>query len=141
MFRGGQARQFEIFEEITREREAYLAEGNPPDCLTDFYLQEVERRGDQVGSFTRRQLAFFQGDMFGAGTETSTNTIKFALLILSAPQYRHLLEEIRVEIDSECGLSRPALSHSLHHLRAAILGEYQGEGDDDFGNDAMRMIS
>ena len=76
-----------------------------------------------MGSFTRRQLFFFQGDLFGAGTETSTNTIKFALLVLSAPQYRDLLEEIMAEIDSECGASRPALSHSLPHLRAAILGK------------------
>ena len=125
MFRGGQERQAAIYQEITKEREASLAEGNPPDCLTDFYLQEVQRRGDQPGSFTRRQLFFFQGDLFGAGTETSTNTIKFALLVLSAPQYRDLLEEIMAEIDSECGPSRPALSHALPHLRAAILGEWQ----------------
>ena len=125
MFRGGQARQAAIYEEITREREAHLAGGNPPDCLTDFYLEEVQRRGGRVGSFTRRQLFFFQGDLFGAGTETSTNTIKFALLVLSAPQYRDLLEEIMAEIDSECGAFRPSLSHALPHLRAAILGEWQ----------------
>ena len=94
MFRGSQEKQFAIYERITQEREAYLEEGNPPQCLTDFYLQEVKRRGDNVGSFTRRQLYFFQGDMFGAGTETSINTIMFALLILSSPEYKHLLEEI-----------------------------------------------
>ena len=125
VFRGGQARQAAIYEEMTREREAHLAQGNPPDCLTDFYLQELQRRGRQAGTFSRRQLFFFQGDLFGAGTETSTNTIKFALLFLSAPQYRDLLEEIMAEIDSECGASRPALSHALPHLRAAILGEWE----------------
>ena len=125
MFRGGQARQAAIYEEITREREAHLAGGNPPDCLTDFYLEEVQRRGGRVGSFTRRQLFFFQGDLFGAGTETSTNTIKFALQLLSAPQYRELQQQIRAEIDSQCGSSRPALSHALPLLRAAILGESQ----------------
>lgn len=127
MFREGQARQAAIYEEISREREAHLAEGLPPDCLTDFYLQEAQRRrGGQLGSFTRRQLFFFQGDLFGAGTETSTNTVKFALLILSAPQHRGLLEQITAEIDSQCGASRPELSHALPLLRAAILGESQG---------------
>ena len=111
---------------MTREREAHLAQGNPPDCLTDFYLQELQRRGRQAGTFSRRQLFFFQGDLFGAGTETSSNTIRFALLVLSAPQQRDLLLEITAEIDRECGLSPPTLSHGLPHLRAAILGESSG---------------
>ena len=122
-FRGSQRRQFEIYELLTQERESHLAEGGSPECLTDFYLEEVHKRGESVGSFTRRQLYFFQGDMFGAGTETSTNTIMFALMILSAPQYRDLLEEIMEEIDRECGPAPPSLSHALPHLRAAVLGE------------------
>ena len=89
-FRHTQKIQFEQYENLTQQREKYLADGNPPECFTDFYLQEVRKRGEQIGSFTRRQLYFFQGDMFGAGTETSTHTILFAIMFLASDQFREL---------------------------------------------------
>ena len=121
LFRESQEAQFEMYERITQEREAHLAEGGEPECLTDFYLQQVQERGSQPGSFTRRQLYFFQGDMFGAGTETSVNTILFALMILSSHRYRDLQEDIRQEILTELGSAPPSLSHCLPLLRATIL--------------------
>ena len=34
-------------------------------------------------------MYFFQGDMFGAGTETSTHTILFAIMFLSVVAFHH----------------------------------------------------
>merc|ERR1719189_3320287 len=63
--------QFAQYEQLTRAREQHLAQGNSPECFTDFYLQEMEKRKGQPGCLSRRQMYFFQGDMYGAGTETS----------------------------------------------------------------------
>ena len=114
--------QFEQYEKVTQEREKFLAEGNIPECFTDFYLEEVTRRGEDVGSFTRRQMYFFQGDMFGAGTETSTNTILFVIMFLASDKYQDIQKKIQKRIDLECGFDPPSLNHSLPLLRATILG-------------------
>ena len=114
--------QFKQFEKLTQEREKFLAEGNIPECFTDFYLEEVTRRGEDVGTFTRRQMYFFQGDMFGAGTETSVNTIMFVILFLASEQYQDVQKKIQKKIDLECGYNPPTLKHYIPLLRAAILG-------------------
>ena len=107
---------------MTQEREKFLAQGNIPECFTDFYLEEVDRRGEDVGTFTRRQMYFFQGDMFGAGTETSVNTIMFVILFLASEQYQDVQKKIQKKIDLECGYNPPTLKTSIPLLRAAILG-------------------
>ena len=114
--------QFKQYEKLTQEREKFLAEGNIPECFTDFYLEEVARRGEDVGTFTRRQMYFFQGDMFGAGTETSVNTIMFVILFLASEQYQDVQKKIQKKIDLECGYNPPTLKTSIPLLRAAILG-------------------
>ena len=121
--KNNQSKQFDQYEKLTQAREDHLDAGNDPECLTDYYLQEMKRRqssGD-AGSFTRRQLYFFQGDMFGAGTETSINTVMFSLMFLSSQEMREYQERIQEEIDHECGDSAPTTHHSLSLLRAVVL--------------------
>ena len=120
-FRHTQKIQFEQYEKLTKQREKHLADGNPPECFTDYYLEEVKKRGEQIGSFTRRQMYFFQGDMFGAGTETSTHTILFAIMFLASDQFRELQTRIQAEIEAECGDDPPTLDHKLTLLRATVM--------------------
>ena len=74
-----------------------------------------------MGCFTRRQMYFFQGDLYGAGTETSTHTILFALMFLASDQCRGLQQRIQAEIAAECGDKAPTLEHKLNLLRATVM--------------------
>ena len=66
-------------------------------------------------------MYFFQGDMFGAGTETSTHTILFAIMFLASDQFRELQTRIQAEIEAECGDDPPSLDHKLTLLRATVM--------------------
>ena len=66
-------------------------------------------------------MYFFQGDMFGAGTETSTHTILFAIMFLASDQFRELQTRIQAEIEAECGDDPPSLDHKLTLLSATVM--------------------
>ena len=68
------------------------------------------------------QFAMQQADLFGAGTDTSLNTISWALLLLSSPDQAHLVQALQAEIFEECGEEGEIhLGLRLPLLRATIL--------------------
>ena len=105
---------------MIQARESYLSDGNEPVCITDFFLVESSRRS-AVGSFTRSQLYYLQADLFGAGIDTSKNTVLWALLFLSSDTFKDLQKNIQLQIDHECGGNTPSLTSNLPLLRATIL--------------------
>ena len=105
---------------MIQDREAYLSDGNDPVCVTDFFLLEASSRED-LGSFTRTQLNYLQADLFGAGIDTSKNTVLWVLLFLASDLFRELQENIQLQIDDECGENTPSLASSLPLLHATIL--------------------
>ena len=63
-----------------------------------------------------------QADLFGAGTDTSLNTISWALLLLSSPDQAHLVQALQAELYEECGEEGEIhLGLRLPLLRATIL--------------------
>ena len=63
-----------------------------------------------------------QADLFGAGTDTSLNTISWSLLLLSSPDQAHLVQALQAELDEECGEDGEIhLGLRLPLLRATIL--------------------
>ncbi|XP_023339469.1 cytochrome P450 306a1 [Eurytemora carolleeae] len=98
----GQVETHVEYERVIREREVRLEEGMEPECITDFYLQEVQERnkaGLNLKSFTRNQLYHLQADMFGAGTDTTVTSILWNLLILSSKGRNDLQKRIHEELD------------------------------------------
>ena len=63
-----------------------------------------------------------QADLFGAGTDTSLNTISWSLLLLSSPDQAHLVQALQAELDEECGEEGEIhLGLRLPLLRATIV--------------------
>ena len=60
--------------------------------------------------------------MYGAGTETTINTLMWTILFLASKEMKHLQEKIQSDIDTECGDEYPTMQHKLSLLRATILG-------------------
>ena len=89
-------------------------------CVTDFFLVEASSR-EPLRSFTRSQLYYLQADLFGAGIDTSLNTVMWAILFLASAEFRDIQEKIQEEIDNECGSDPPSLANQLPLLRATIL--------------------
>ncbi|XP_066264889.1 cytochrome P450 2D4-like [Branchiostoma lanceolatum] len=119
MFRG-----FQEFggEQIEKHRETF-----DPNDIRDFidaFLLEQQRARDEQAreSFTDKQLKEVLTDLFMAGTETSANTIRWALLYMMVNPA--IQEKVHEEIDSVLGQSAP--SYSRRHLlpyTAATLAE------------------
>ncbi|XP_077292941.1 cytochrome P450 enzyme phantom [Arctopsyche grandis] len=95
------------------------------DCLVDFFLEEQEKRklaGDSEGlkRLSDKQLRYFMCDLFGAGLDTSNNTLGWFFLLMALNQKEQ--EAVRQELHTICGHSKPTLDQmsSLIYTRAAI---------------------
>uniref|UniRef100_A0A672T4W6 Cytochrome P450 2F2-like n=1 Tax=Sinocyclocheilus grahami TaxID=75366 RepID=A0A672T4W6_SINGR len=66
-----------VVDEHTRSR----VTGEPRD-LIDCYLEEIEKRVDQCTTFDVSQMATLLFDLFAAGTETTSNTLRTLTLYL-----------------------------------------------------------
>ncbi|XP_022525825.2 vitamin D 25-hydroxylase [Astyanax mexicanus] len=70
-----------------------------PRHYIDAYLDEMEQSaGDEATSFSRENLIFSVGELIIAGTETTTNTLRWAMLYLAL--YPSVQEKVHREIDS-----------------------------------------
>ncbi|KAJ3595294.1 hypothetical protein NHX12_004598 [Muraenolepis orangiensis] len=70
-----------------------------PRHYVDAYLDELEQSaGDPGTSYSRENLIFSVGELIIAGTETTTNTLRWAMLYLAL--YPNIQERVHGEIDS-----------------------------------------
>ncbi|KAG1656599.1 Cytochrome P450 2C1 [Nymphon striatum] len=97
-------------QEFINQHKATLDPNNPRDLL-DLYLIEMGRvvKDDKEDAgyhktFYEEQLKYFIIDIFGAGTETSSTTIRWALLYMV--RHPEIQEKIRKEIDEVVGTER-----------------------------------
>uniref|UniRef100_UPI00398E676D cytochrome P450 2U1 n=1 Tax=Pristiophorus japonicus TaxID=55135 RepID=UPI00398E676D len=87
---------------------------NPRDFV-DFYLKEVDReiQRNQNTSFSEDYLFYIIGDLFVAGTDTTSNTVLWAILFMAA--YPEVQESVHREISAVVGESRPpSIKDKLH---------------------------
>lgn len=93
---------------------------NPRDYI-DAYLTETEKRkNDTEAGFNIDSLVWCMVDLFEGGTETTTNTLRWALLYLI--KYPDIQEKVRAEIDQVIGSRPPTLSDktNMHYTNAFI---------------------
>ncbi|XP_076830836.1 cytochrome P450 2U1 [Brachyhypopomus gauderio] len=92
---------------IARHR-ATLDPQNPRDFI-DMYLVEMLAQGDASGSeesgFSEDYLFFIIGDLFVAGTDTTTNSILWMVLYMCL--HPDVQEKVQQEIDAVVGSGRP----------------------------------
>lgn len=70
-----------------------------PRHYVDAYLDELEQNaGDMSSSFSKENLIYSVGELIIAGTETTTNTLRWAMLYMAL--YPNIQERVHREIDS-----------------------------------------
>ncbi|XP_036590327.1 cytochrome P450 2C23-like [Trichosurus vulpecula] len=108
---GEHKRIFKILEEIKRfilervkEHQKILDPNNPQDYI-DCYLSKMQQEKDNPQSeFDLENLAMTAADLFGAGTETTSSTLRYGLLlILKHPEVQAKIHE---EINRVIGHNR-----------------------------------
>ncbi|KAM9792781.1 LOW QUALITY PROTEIN: cytochrome P450 2U1 [Neosynchiropus ocellatus] len=84
-----------------------LDPGQPRD-LVDMYLMEMQSQkaaGEQDDSFTEDYLFYIIGDLFIAGTDTTTNSVLWVLLYMVL--HPDVQDQVQAEIDKVVGKDRP----------------------------------
>ncbi|KAJ8336611.1 hypothetical protein SKAU_G00378310 [Synaphobranchus kaupii] len=102
--------------------------GEPRD-LTDCYLDEMEKRGDDGSSFSEKQLIACLLDLLFAGTDTTSNTLLFAFLHLMT--HPDVQERCQKEIDEVLGEKEQASFEDRHMMpyTQAMIHEAQRVAD------------
>ncbi|XP_073668959.1 cytochrome P450 2F2-like isoform X5 [Paramisgurnus dabryanus] len=126
---------FQYFDQIKQhilkvvgEHKMSRVPGKPRD-LSDVYLEEMEKRADQCTTFNDSQMVTLLFDLFLAGTETTSNTLRTLILYLMTHTY--MQERCQLEIDEVLG----AREHVTYEDRnampyvQAVIHEAQRVGD------------
>jgi cytochrome P450 len=114
----------DFIEEAIEEHEKTRIEEEPRDFI-DVYLNATEKQVDvQDSSFFKEQLQFLILDLFGAGAESTSNSVGFAILhLMHDPEVQAKLQK---ELDSVCGDQLPSLTQRSELLYTeAVLMEAQ----------------
>ncbi|XP_034032992.1 cytochrome P450 2D15-like [Thalassophryne amazonica] len=85
-----------MYEKLIAESEKTRVHGKPRHFI-DCYLDELDKRGNDGSSFSKDQLCAMLMDLHFAGTDTTSNTLLFALLYLM--NHPEIQERCQQEID------------------------------------------
>ncbi|XP_042104698.1 cytochrome P450, family 2, subfamily J isoform X2 [Ovis aries] len=109
---------------VARMIENHKKDWNPDEArdFIDAYLQETEKhKGNAASSFHEENLIYSTLDLFFAGTETTSTTLRWGLLYMAL--YPEIQEKVQAEIDKVLGKSRPpstATRESMPYTNAVI---------------------
>uniref|UniRef100_A0A673HA13 Cytochrome P450, family 2, subfamily AD, polypeptide 6 n=1 Tax=Sinocyclocheilus rhinocerous TaxID=307959 RepID=A0A673HA13_9TELE len=106
-------------EKVEQHRQDW--DSNNPRDYIDAYLTETEKRkNDTEAGFNIDSLVWCTVDLFEGGTETTTNTLRWALLYMI--KYPDIQEKVRAEIDQVIGSRPPTMfdKANMHYINAFI---------------------
>lgn len=92
--------------EITEEHRRNFDGNNVNDFIDAFLLEQKEAKEN---TFTDKQLKISVREFFAAGTETTSTTLRWALLFLI--HFPDLQKKLRENIDAVIGQSQPKIEH------------------------------
>nr|XP_003411200.1 cytochrome P450 2J2-like [Loxodonta africana] len=112
--------------------EKHKRDWNPdkPRDFIDAYLKEMTKHTDNaISSFHEENLVCSTLDLFFAGTETTSTTLRWALLYLAI--YPEIQEKVQTEIDRVIGQSRQPSLNDREHMpyTNAVIHEVQRMGN------------
>ncbi|XP_048194607.1 cytochrome P450 2C5-like isoform X1 [Perognathus longimembris pacificus] len=89
-----------------KEHEESLDVNNPRDFIDCFLIKKKQDQDNhkEPSEFTNERLTVVAFDLFGAGTETTSTTLRYALLLLM--KYPHVTAKVKEEIDHVIGRHR-----------------------------------
>ncbi|XP_067319254.1 cytochrome P450 2C19-like [Anolis sagrei] len=94
----------EIVLEEAEEHRATLDPNSPRDFIDCFFIRMDQEKHNEPFELTMENMVICSLELFGAGTETSSMTIRYGLLILQ--KYPEIEEKVQEEIDRVVGRSR-----------------------------------
>ncbi|XP_035272688.1 cytochrome P450 2F2-like isoform X3 [Anguilla anguilla] len=101
-----------LADQVSQHKESWVP-GEPRD-LTDCYLDEMDKRGDDGSSFNEKQLIGYLNDLLAAGTDTTANTLLTAFLyLMTHPDVQKMCQK---EIDEVLGEKEQASYEDRHKM-------------------------
>ncbi|XP_039590603.1 cytochrome P450 2J6-like [Polypterus senegalus] len=121
-----------VVEFLRSEIEEHKKDWDPaaPRDFIDCYLEEIERRKKDVeAKFHEENLSYTLLDLFVAGTETTSTTLRWALMYMM--KYRDVQEKVQKEIDAVLGRDQPPSMQDRNNLpyTDAVIHEIQRMAD------------
>ncbi|NXC39806.1 CP2U1 protein, partial [Penelope pileata] len=99
-----------FLKKIIAQHRDTLDAANPRDFIDMYFLHAEEEKNNKESSFNEDYLFFIIGDLFIAGTDTTSNTILWCLLYMSL--YPEVQEKVHAEIEAVLGRDKvPSLTH------------------------------
>ncbi|XP_045035920.1 methyl farnesoate epoxidase isoform X4 [Daphnia magna] len=126
-FIGVKAELIEPIQKFIKETIEDHQQRNPSDDeagdFIDVYLKEMKKQKDENPStnFTEKQLISTIIDLFGAGAESTSGSIGFAIIHLVRDQ--QVQQKMQMELDQVCGEFFPTINHrsSLPYTEAVLM--------------------
>ncbi|XP_021482541.1 cytochrome P450 2C50-like [Meriones unguiculatus] len=100
--------------EKIKEHQESLDVTNPRDFIDYFLIKRRQENQDQLLNSTLEHLSATVFDLFAAGTETTSTTMRYALLLLM--KHPHVTAKVQEEIDRVVGRNRSPCMQDRGHM-------------------------
>ncbi|XP_059102900.1 cytochrome P450 2C25-like isoform X1 [Peromyscus eremicus] len=100
--------------EKIKEHQESLNVANPRDFIDYYLIKQKQENHNQQSEFTLEHLATTVSDLFAAGTETTSTTLRYALLLLL--KHPHVTAKVQEEIDHVVGRHRSPCMQDKSHM-------------------------